>query len=692
MDHRNSRFKWTAAALALPALLGVATVADADEGWPREITVPEAQIVVYQPQTDVLSGNRLSYRSAVSVTPAGSTEPVFGTVWIESRVETDTDTRTAVLAGFEVPRVRFPSASDEEQETLVEILQREAVGWQLEVSLDRLIETLQLAEREKVVADDLKSDPPRILVETEPAVLVSYDGEPIVATLPGSTELEQVVNTAFWIVKDPKKGDFVLFADGETWYHATSPSGPWVAGGKPSKKVRKSVPDEIRDKVEKAELTGDPPKILVATEPSELVVIEGEPEYESIEGTDLLAVSNTESDLVMETTTQRHFLLLSGRWYEGEGFQGPWTFAAADALPDSFVRIPADGDYGHLLTFVGGTQQAQEALIEAQVPQTAPVKRDATIRVTYDGDPRFEAVGDTAMSYAINTEDQVLRVDDAYYCVREAVWYTGSSPTGPWRVATEVPDEVQSIPPSSPVYNTRYVEIYESTPEVVYMGYYPGYYGSYVWGPTIVWGTGWWYRPWWGHYYYPRYSTWGFHVRYNPWYGWGFGFSYSTGRFTFGIGYGGHRGGYYGPRGYYPRYNRNVNIDNINVYRPGTRPGTRPGDRPSQLPNGNLYARPENRAKIASTDRIGTPQQPRTMQGGANNVYSDRNGDVYKRAQNGDWQKNGKNGWSGQGQRGGASSGQNLNRDYQARQRGNQRAQAYGRSGGARRGGGGRRR
>jgi hypothetical protein len=129
--------------------------------------------------------------------------------------------------------------------------------------------------------------------------------------------------------------------------------------------------------------------------------------------------------------------------------------------------------------------------------------------------------------------------------VEEAVWYVADQPLGPWTVAASVPrEEIDSIPPESPVYNTKYVYIYDTTPSVVYVGYYPGYVNSYVYHGCVVYGTGWYYRPWWGHYYYPWPSTWGFHVRWNPWYGWSFGFSYSTGRFTFGIGFGGWGGWY----------------------------------------------------------------------------------------------------------------------------------------------------
>ena len=54
------------------------------------------------------------------------------------------------------------------------------------------------------------------------------------------------------------------------------------------------------------------------------------------------------------------------------------------------------------------------------------------------------------------------------------------------------------IPPSSPVYPTSYVYVYDTSPTTVSYGYYPGYYGDYyAWG-VMAFGTGWYY----GSYYY----------------------------------------------------------------------------------------------------------------------------------------------------------------------------------------------
>jgi hypothetical protein len=70
--------------------------------------------------------------------------------------------------------------------------------------------------------------------------------------------------------------------------------------------------------------------------------------------------------------------------------------------------------------------------------------------------------------------------------------------------------------------------IYDSTTDVVYVGYTPGYMGCYVHGPTVVYGTGYYYSPWYGPYYYPRPATFSFSMHYNPWTGWSMWFHYSA--------------------------------------------------------------------------------------------------------------------------------------------------------------------
>jgi len=75
------------------------------------------------------------------------------------------------------------------------------------------------------------------------------------------------------------------------------------------------------------------------------------------------------------------------------------------------------------------------------------------------------------------------------------VWFIAPTANGPWQAADRVPQEIYSIPESSPKYHVTYVRVYESTPTTVVYGYTPGYYGAYVAGGVVVWGTGYYYPP-----------------------------------------------------------------------------------------------------------------------------------------------------------------------------------------------------
>ena len=369
-----------------------------------------------------------------------------------------------------------------------------------------------------------------------------------------------------------------------------------------------------------------------------------------------------------------------------------WAPISGDKLPQDFAKIPEDSQMGTVLYAVPGTALAEEAVLDAQIPQTATIERkNASLEVEYDGDPQFEDIQDTTLTYVVNSPTPVIQAGTAYYAVDEAVWFVASSPTGPWVVATSVPDAIYAIPPSSPMYHVTYVHIYSHTDDVVYIGYLPGYNGTYVYNTTIVYGTGYYYPYWYGTRYYPRYSTWGYHVRYNPWGGWTFGLSYSTGPFTFYIGRGSwYRGGWWGPhryRGYRRGYRHGARRGARAGYRAGYRAGHRNSSRQ------NMYRSTKNQSRSTANSQARNQARPTTGNNRSNNVYADRNGNVNRQNSQGGWDQRHGNKWQSNAQgsqtQSQRQSSQQQNRSASQRQRGNQRSNSYGqsraRSGGRRR-------
>jgi len=89
---------------------------------------------------------------------------------------------------------------------------------------------------------------------------------------------------------------------------------------------------------------------------------------------------------------------------------------------------------------------------------------------------KFQPIEGTTLQYAVNSPVPVIQVEPkSYYLLKDGVWFVAAAPTGPWAVATTVPAVIYTIRVSSPLYYVTYVQVYSSTPQIVYVGYTPGY-------------------------------------------------------------------------------------------------------------------------------------------------------------------------------------------------------------------------
>ena len=129
----------------IAALIILAPAVQAQEiSWPQELQGEDGSVVlIYQPQVENFGGNSIEGRAAVSVkTPASSNVPVFGAIWIKARIDTDRDTRTAIIRDIEVTDVRFADASDQDKQTLAKFIEGKIEGSSLTISVDQLLTDL----------------------------------------------------------------------------------------------------------------------------------------------------------------------------------------------------------------------------------------------------------------------------------------------------------------------------------------------------------------------------------------------------------------------------------------------------------------------------------------------------------------------------------------------------------------------
>ena len=123
--------------------------------WPREMTLESGVLTIYQPQVDELIKDILTFRAAVSYKATGTTEPVFGAAWFESRVEIDREERMVHMISLMVTETRFPEGSEHVKTEFDQVIQAGLPDWDVDFSLDDLLTSLEASEEQIAVAADL---------------------------------------------------------------------------------------------------------------------------------------------------------------------------------------------------------------------------------------------------------------------------------------------------------------------------------------------------------------------------------------------------------------------------------------------------------------------------------------------------------------------------------------------------------
>ena len=645
-----------------------------DGDWPRAYkTATGGEILLYQPQVASWTAQRhMEAYGAVSYQAKSGDKPALGSIKIEADTRVALEERLVSFQPLKITEANFPTLQKEQIRDITAEIDKALPPDERVIALDRVLASVDHSQIVPKNVDTVKADPPPVYFSKVPAVMVNLDGEPIWSPIEGN-DLRFAVNTNWDLFQIEATKTFYLRNEA-SWLKATDIRGPWTPAGTLPASFSKLPADENWKDV-KAAVPGknvsakQVPTVFVSLSPAELILLTGEPSYVAVADTKLLWVNNTESDVFRMGRTGPVYFLVAGRWFSAPDFGGPWTFATP-SLPAEFQKIPLEHARSRVLASVPGTREAAEAVLLAQVPQTARVNRKElkAPEVVYQGNPQFAAIEQTSLQRAVNTDKDIIKVGDAYYMCYQGVWFTSKSPTGPWEVANTVPASIYQIPVSSPVHNVTYVTIEDDDDDdwVVFAAA-AGYTGMMVaWG-CAVWGTGYYYPPYWGYggfypYYYPHFPTYGYGAYYNPWTG-----AYGRTAVAYGP-YGGagvtarynprtgtySRGaaawGPYGARGYAQAYNP----------RTGAYGATRQGSNPygswgsTAVQRGDDWARTSRvtNNRTGTTTRVtrgddgaaaatrrgpqGTGGAVRTEGG---DVYAGRDGNVYKRNDGGGWDK-----------------------------------------------------
>ena len=440
-----------------------------DSWYPRTVTSEKGTAVIYAPQIDAWTDfDSLIGWSAFGITEADTNTSWHGSVKFDAETDTDIVAREVLLHDVEILELTIEGLAEDSTE--FQLIRDGLTSYSRTVPLDLVLEYLPQAIA-LPSSGKLNSEPPPIFVSNSPAILLSVDSEPVFLPL-DETELQFVLNTNWDILRHGDDGPlYMCYAS--SWLSANELTGKWTWAASLPRDFS-NIPDEDNWSNVTACLPDDldnlvPPKkpapaVFYATVPAELLLLDGDPVWHRIAEAGPDYATNTTQEL-FRVGDQTYFLV-SGRWFQADGLDGPWTLARE--LPDAFREIPPEGSEGahaksYIRKSVPGTRESWEAALIASIPRKAKIVRgtesELDLDINYAGDPAFAPVEGTSIELAVNTSYQVFRYDENYYLCHNAVWFTAAAAEGPWHFADKVPDEFSSIPPTSPAYNTTFVNI-----------------------------------------------------------------------------------------------------------------------------------------------------------------------------------------------------------------------------------------
>jgi hypothetical protein len=680
-------FVLTATVLALPFGMTAATTGSAQSGnssWPREKYSNGTRLIIYQPQVDDWQNFQdLSWRMAISLTPK-SGKTAIGVVEMKGNTTIDNVAKLVTITNPQITGTYFPSLDQASKEQMEQLF-KGFVPSTLQISLYNLIASTP--KKEAPAGVQLNNDPPKIFVGYRPSILLSVNGEPNLTVVP-NTNLKFVVNTQWPLFFDTASSAYYL-AVGQQWLTSNSLEGQWSVTKKLPPDFSKVPQDKQWSALKKfipppANSKGATSDVFYSDKPAEVILFDGQPVYAQIPDTQLEYATNTNSVVFVYKPTQQFYYLTAGRWFSAPDLQGPWTYATPN-LPADFAKIPSSSPASAILATVPGTEEAKDAVLLAQVPTTMTVKpaeAAAKVKVAYAGDPKFEPIKGTSMKYATNTADKVIELDGTYYLCLQGVWFMAPTSTGPWSTCMSVPNEIYTIPSSSPVYNVTYVTQTANPDGTVTSNYTAGYLGTFILGAAtgaiLADGSGYWWPPYCsGGYYYPYPATYcgaywgyGYHPYATPYYdyntgayGWKASAYGPYGSATAGAGYNPYTGTYARGGAVSTPYGSRSAAQAYNPYT-GTYAQTRQGSNPnaqwgsSYVSRGNQsatmghYSTANGTVAGISTSKGGEAAGASTARGNtavgktaSGNMYAGHDGNVYKNTGNG-WEKYDNGSWN----------------------------------------------
>lgn len=185
-----------------------------------------------------------------------------------------------------------------------------------------------------------------------------------------------------------------------------------------------------------------PPRIIVTTQDTQLLLIDRVPVATKITGTELESVINTDWSLFRHVPSNSWYVLNEGTWQTHSMLAtGGWT--STTELPPDFRQLALSDEW-----------PAVRDALPAQLPDHEPspfvISLEPTELISIDGPARLEAVGEEGLRHVANTNRNLFELNARWYFLTAGRWFETATLKGPWQPVNALPAEFKTIPHDHP--------------------------------------------------------------------------------------------------------------------------------------------------------------------------------------------------------------------------------------------------
>jgi len=198
-----------------------------------------------------------------------------------------------------------------------------------------------------------------------------------------------------------------------------------------------------------AKVSLDPPLIFYSDTPAILVIFMGKPKFQMIKGTSLMAASNTNWDIFLDSASSQYYLLDGESWMTApDPIKGPWT--AAKSAPAEIAKLPDDENWKPVrAAYPGKPAEVTPAVFATTTP--------AELIVT-DGPPEYSPIAGTKLMEVTNSNSTLIHFppEGNHYYLVAGRWFRALELGATWKPATtDLPSEFLKIPAEGPLAAVR---------------------------------------------------------------------------------------------------------------------------------------------------------------------------------------------------------------------------------------------